>query len=180
MKKIKQAGTERPYTWWEFMRIIKAILKKKEVVMHDKLDYFNVDFRNGIMPIDLGVWDWRLASKTDFGGSEGVYSDFYVNAENGESRHVFTAKTLNDSREAYVKMHEFAANVCLIVRDYVQEHEDQFNWSGYDVGYWNGEERVTYMLAHKYENAIKYANELKQKGKRAWIRKNEQRIYEEV
>lgn len=176
----KQAGTERPYTWYEFLRIVRNIVEEQQIVMHDELDYFDADWQQQNKPIDLGVWDWWLTSRTDFGGSEGVYSDFYVRMDGGESRHVFTAKTLDGSREAYVKMHEFAARVCLVVRDYVKEHEDEFNWTGYDVGYWENEERTTYMLAHKHENAMKYALELKQKGRRAWIRDNEKREYQEV
>ncbi len=180
MANKKQAGTERPYTWYEFLKIIRNIAEEQKIVMHDELDYFDADFELSDKPIDLGVWDWWLTSKTDFGGNEGVYSDFYASIEGGERRHLFTAKTLDGSREAYVKMHEFAARVCLIVRDYVEKHDDEFNWSGYDVGYWKDDKRVTYMLSHKRDNALKYAHELKSKGERAWIRDNEKRIYEEV
>lgn len=175
----KQAGTERPYTWYEFLKIIRGIVEEQKIVMHDQLDYFDTDWQQSNKPIDLCVWDWWLTSCTDFGGSEGVYSDFSVRIDS-ERRHVFTAKTLDGSREAYVKMHEFAARVCLVVRDYVKEHEDEFNWTGFDVGYYKDGERVTYMLAHNHENAMKYALELKQKGERAWIRDNAERKYEEV
>lgn len=174
------AGTERPYTWWEFLKIIRNIAEEQKIVMHDELDYFDTGYEQSDKPIDLGVWDWWLVSQTDFGGNEGVYSDFYVRIDGGERRHVFTAKTLDGSRDAYVKMHEFAARVCLIVRDYVEEHEDEFNWSDYDVGYWKDGKRVTYMLSHKRENALNYAGELKVSGYKAWIRDNEKRKYEEV
>lgn len=180
MAKNKQAGTERPYTWYEFLKIVRNIVEEYNVVMHDELDYFDTDYEQRDKPIDLGVWDWHIISETDFGGSEGVYTDFYVSVEGGERRHVFTAKTLKESPNDYVQMHEFAARVCLIIRDYVQKHQEEFNWSGYDVGYWKNGERITYMLAHKHDNAVKYAQELKAKGERAWIRDNAKRDYEEV
>lgn len=177
----KQAGTERPYTWYEFLSIIRNIVEEQKIVMHDELDYFNANWEQQDKPIDIGVWDWHLTTKTDFGGSEGVYTDFYAHVDYNDVRHVFTAKTLDGSREAYVKMHEFAARVCLVVRDYVQEHEEEFNWTGYDVGYYKDGDCITsYMLCHKRENAMKHALELKQEGKRAWIRDNAERKYEEV
>lgn len=179
MASKKQAGTKRPYTWDEFFDIIRGIVRE-QVPYWNELDYLNVNHHWTDKPIDLGVWDWHIISETDFGGSEGVYSDFYVRMEGEPRRHIATAKTLREGDDAYISMHEFAARVCLTVRRYVKEHEDEFNWTGYDVGYWKGDERTTYMLAHKHENAMKYALELKQKGRRAWIRDNEKREYQEV
>ena len=180
MAKKKQAGTECPYTWWEFLKIIRNIVEQQKIVMHDNLDYFDANSHWENKPIDLGVLDWCLTSQTDFGGSEGVYSDFYVRIDNEPRRHVFTAKTLDGSKDAYVKMHEFAARVCLIARDYVDKHQDEFNWTGYDVGFWQGDKRTTFVLAHKRNNALNYANELKSCGYKVWIRNNENRKYEEL
>lgn len=175
----KQAGTERPYTWDEFFDVIRGIVRE-QVPYWNELDYFNVNHHWTDKPIDLGVWDWNIISETDFGGSEGVYSDFYVRMEGEPRRHIATAKTLREGDDAYISMHEFAARVCLTVRRYVQEHEDEFNWTGYDVGYWKGDERTTYMLAHKHHTALQQATALKAKGKRAWIRNNETREYQEI
>lgn len=180
MAKNKQAGTERPYTWYEFISIIRNIVEEQNVKYHDQLDYFDTDWHWADKPIDLSVWDWHVVSETDFGGCEGVYSDFYVRMDGEPRRHIATAKTLSEGDEAYVAMHEFAARVCLAIRHYVSEHQDEFNWTGYDVGYWEGDKRVTHMLAHEYNNAKKYAYELKQKGYKAWIRDNATRNYEEV
>ncbi len=175
----KQAGVERPYTWYEFLKIIQGLLKEQNVKCHDQLDYFSADWKEQNKPIELGLWDWWIVTETDFGGSEGVYTDFYVRIDN-ERRHVFTAKNLGGGKDDYIGMHEFAARTCLIIRDYVQQHEDEFNWTGYDVGYWEDGERKTYMLAHKQENAMKYALELKANGRQAWIRDNVTREYQEV
>ncbi len=180
MAKKKKAGVERPYTWYEFLSIIRNIVEEQKVIYHDQLDYFSCSLGEGNKPIDLSVWDWHIVSETDFGGCEGIYTDFYTRTEDGKRRPVFVAKTLYDSDDAYIAMHEFAALVCLIIRRYIMEHEEEFNWSGYDVGYWKGDKRTTYMTAHKYENAVRYANELKEKGERAWIRNNATREYEEV
>lgn len=175
-----QAGTERPYTWSEFISIIRNIIEEKKVKYHDELDYFDVDWRLSEKPVNVSVWNLCVKSVTSFGGSEGVYSHFYVCVDSDSPLLIATAKTLNEGDEAYVDMHEFAARVCLAVRDYVCDHGDELNWTGYDVGYMEGDERKTYMLGHKYEDALKYAHELKQKGRKVWIRDNAARKYEEV
>lgn len=180
MAKKKQAGTERPYTWHEFISVIRGIVETEKVKYHDHLDYFDTDWHLADEPIDLSVWDWRVTCETDFGGCEGVYSDFYVRMDGEPRRHIATAKTLSEGEDAYVAMHEFAARVCLAIRRYVRGHEEEFNWTGYDIGYMDGDKRVTYMLAHEHGNALKYARELKEKGRRAWIRDNAKRNYEEV
>lgn len=176
----KLAGTERPYTWHEFLSIIRSIMEQQNVVMHDHLDYFDADWECAYKPIDLSVWDWHVVSETDFGGSEGIYSGFYVRMQGEPLRRIATAKTLKEGDDAYVAMHEFAARVCLAIRHYVSDHEDEFNWTGYDVGYMEGDKRVTYMLAHEHDNALKYARELKVKGRKAWLRDNAKRKYEDV
>ena len=180
METRKQAGTERPYTWYEFLSVIRNIVEEQKIVMHDELDYFDADRYWNDKPIDVSVWDWSIVSETDFGGCEGIYTDFYLRIEGEPRRHIATAKSLRDADEDYVKMHEFAARVCLAIRHYVDGHEDEFNWTGYDVGYWEGDKRVTHMLAHKLENAQRYAYELKRKGRKAWIRDNAKRTYKEV
>ncbi|MDD6017067.1 MAG: hypothetical protein PUC18_12485 [Prevotellaceae bacterium] len=181
MAKKKQAGTERPYTWYEFFRIIRNIVEEEQVVMHDELDYFDTDNHWSDKPIDLSYWDWWVVSETQFGGNEGVYTDFYMRLEGEPRRHIATAKTLNEGDKAYVNMHEFGARVCLAINKYVREHEDEFNWSGYDVGYWQDGKRVTFMLAHKYENALKYARDYKARNDEPWwVRDNAKRTYEEV
>ena len=177
--KKKQAGIERPYTWGEFFNIIRGIVREQVPYWHE-LDYFNLKSEFADKQVDLCVHDWRVVSQTDFGPSEGVYSDFYVYVGDEPCRWLAVAKTLHENDDAYVSMHEFAARVCLAIRHYVKEHEDEFNWTGYDVGYLMDNKRITYMLAHKYENALKYANELKARGKRAWIRNNETREYQEI
>lgn len=150
------------------------------MVCMDELDYFSAAYTESDKPIDVSVWDWTVHSKTDFGGNEGVYTDFYLRLDYDNVRGIATAKNLSSDDETFVRMHEFAARVCLIIRHYVKDRLDEFNWTGYDVGYWKNGKRVTYMLAHKEQNAQKYARELADKGERAWIRDNAKRTYQEI
>lgn len=71
------------------------------------LDYFISDDKEP-KPYDL------FYSTTKFGNCEGIYTDFYVVREADQTPvHIATAKTLFDSDEAYIKMHELGAKVSL-------------------------------------------------------------------
>lgn len=76
-----------------------------------KLDYFS-----GYDEIEPKPYDDYYAITT-FGGSEGIYTSFYVQREaDGSEERIAVAKTLSESDEAYLKMHELAAKVCLELR----------------------------------------------------------------
>lgn len=163
----KSAGTKRPYTHSEFLKIIEDIARERKLDYFDQLDYILAHEKETTIESD----DISFTSVTDFGGSEGIYTDFHVTA-NGKETHIFTAKTLGDSDEDYIRMHVLAANICLIASKYVREHREQFNWTGYNVSYEKDGSLVPYMWCATEENALNRAKELSLKGYKAHVRNN--------
>ena len=126
----KMPGTERPFSFLDFLNVLKKFAKEQNVEALDSLDYFDVLLIEGEKKLDTP--DFYIVSKTAFGGCEGIYSDFYI-VWNGKEERFATAKTLEESDDAFLAMSLMAAKVCLIANNYVKHHEDQFNWKGFDV-----------------------------------------------
>ena len=163
----KKPGLERPYTHREFLRIIESIAKERKLDYFDQLDYFNAnDDDSKITDSDIS-----FRSDTHWGGSEGVYTNYLISGC-GRETYLFTAKTLGESKEDYIKMHVLAANICLIASEYVRTHDEEFNWNGYDVSYIKDGEVHPYMWCATEENALKSAQDLKQKGYSYIVRDN--------
>lgn len=179
MNKKKQAGIERPYTWGELKEMMETFCDEQNVVMYHELDYWLTDDKARNEPVvDI---EWDFISKTHFGSNEGIYTDFYCNRGWGhEPLSICTAKTLSTSDKAYIGMHEFAARVELALGRYIDKHMDEFNWRGYDVGYWKDGERKPYMWTIDHNRALDYAKEAKGKDGKAYIRDNATREYEEI
>lgn len=75
-----------------------------------------------------------MISITDFGGSEGIYSGFYLRGGYFDGNVRFAvAKTLGQSKEDYIRMSVLAAKICLLARDYLRNHSEEFNWSGFNL-----------------------------------------------
>lgn len=123
-------GTERPFSFHEFLDEVKNIANEQGVKCLDRLDYFDVLCLDGKKTLDFS--DFSIVSKTTFGGCEGIYSDFYI-VRDGKEERFATAKTLEESDDAFVDMSVMAARVCLVANNYVRRNEELFNWSGFDV-----------------------------------------------
>lgn len=121
----KKAGVERPYTYSEFLRIVEELAKEQNIEFLDHLDYFIVS----ILDKDKTIVnrDDDVISITTYGVSEGIYSDFYFRY-NGKDTHFATAKTLFEGKEAFVQMNVMAAKICLVARDYIISHGEEFHW----------------------------------------------------
>lgn len=163
----QKPGSDRPYTYNEFLSIVKKIAEEKKLDYLDRIDYLLASEKEEQMTSD----DIDFRSDTHYGSNEGIYTDFHI-ACGKNRRHVFTAKTLGDSDEDYIKMHILAANICLIASDYIKKHNDEFNWTGFDVSYIKDGKTVPCWWCGKKENAIAKAEELKAKGHKTIIRDN--------
>lgn len=170
MDKNKKAGTERPYTFGELLQIICDTAKEEKLDYLDKLDYILA--HNTDKPVE-GLY-LSLNSKTDYGGNEGIYSDFYID---GKRESVFTAKTLGESDDDYVRMHTLAAHLCLIANKFFRTHKDEFNWNGYDVCYEKDGKVTPCMWTPDLQGARKHETYLKEKGYKTSIRNNATREY---
>lgn len=100
-----------------FIDIVNKLCKEHNYENEYGLDYFLPDRCN---PQEPNPYD-DFYSVTKFGGSEGIYTSFYVVREDGHSEYIAAAKTLCETDEAYIKMHELGARVCLELRKRVIE-----------------------------------------------------------
>lgn len=169
--KTRKAGSERPYTASEFLDIIKEIAEEKKVEYLDQLDYIISGSYSGT---EIKTNEFTVQSITDFGCNEGIYSDFFLKY-GYEKIQIFTAKTLRESSEDYVKMHILAANICLIAKEYLRTHQDEFNWTGFDIFYLKEDKWIpTYWCSTK-ERATAKAKEMFKDNKGILVRDNETR-----
>lgn len=165
--KNKKPGIERPYTFLDFLFVIEALAKEKNVEYLDQLDYFSVGEKDEVIKSS----DFNVRSETSFGGSEGIYTTFTIRTESTQRR-LFVAKTLRDSDEDFIKMHVFGAQICLLIKKFRREHDDEFNWEGYDVGYIEDGKTVPCWWCRRKENALARAAEIKASGNKPVIRDN--------
>ena len=131
MKSKKKAGLERPFTLKEFWSLINDEAVKQNVEYINELEYFDDYILNADKEIRTINFD--VTSKIVYGGSEGIYATFYLSYVNGENVQFAVAKTLSKKDNDYISMHVFAANICLLAMKYIESHEDEFNWYGYNV-----------------------------------------------
>ena len=173
--KNKVAGKERPYTFYEFQQIIMKLCKEQNVPCIDDIDYFSAkgSWVSNIEPQSfVNDYDIDVVSETTFGSCEGIYSHFYIWMR-GKEFDFAVAKNLSSTDETFLNMSIFAAKFCLLARNYTWEHEQEFNWSGYDVGYEDESGKfVVLMICGRKESAESYAREYKNQGLKAIIRDN--------
>lgn len=172
-------GTERPFTFREFLNEVKDLAMKQNVEYMDNLDYFDVLCIEGNNKLDNS--DFCIVSKTTFGGNEGIYADFYI-ARCGKEAHFATAKTLEESDDAFLGMSVMAAKVCLLANNYRKDNEDLFNWNGFDVSIVKAGEPSPYgWWCPTLENAKARAEEAKgnHPDAKVFIRDNSTRVKSE-
>lgn len=163
----KIAGQDRPYTIAEFFSIVSNLVEQSV-----PLDYFNPSSLDKTLQND----DFIIVSETTFGGNEGIYSDFYLRF-GGERIDFATAKTLLEGDENFIAMHVFAAKFALVANRYIREHDEEFNWSGFNVYTEKDGKLVHQWWCGKIENAQRAASELKKRGEKTQIRDNSTRKF---
>jgi len=168
----KQAGTERPYTFREFTQIIEGIAKERNVPYFDQLDYICSEWYEGKVIDDPYA---EITANTHWGGSEGIYTTLNIRNHEGEDIRICTCKTLGEKDEDYIAMSTMAGHLCCIANRYIREHEDEFNWKGYDIDYADKDGLRGGYCQMSYERAHERARELKAKGCTGTIRNNETR-----
>lgn len=128
----KQAGTERPYTVHEFVRLIERIAEEQGVEYLDQLDYLcsaSDDKREIVNPYA------DLTMRVAYGGCEGIYADIMLRTE-GKEQELLTAKTLGERTEDFVAISAMAARLCCIGKKYIHDHDDEFRWEGHEVNFY--------------------------------------------
>lgn len=122
---------KRPMTTEELFNRIQAILKEKGR-LPDILDY-------GLAASDsvpIRTYEFSLKNNLDYGGSEGIYLDLWIEYfSNGERRvnDLGTFKTLATGNEAMHIMAGLLADFIIEEHTYVNGNLDDFTWEGADV-----------------------------------------------
>lgn len=122
---------ERPMTTQELFNKVQGILKEKGL-LPDILDYGIATSK----PIPIRTYEFWLKDNLDYGGSEGIYLDLWIEYSEDDERiksGIGTFKTLDDSREAMRTMAALLADFIIEAYAYINAHIDGFTWTGVDV-----------------------------------------------
>ena len=123
--------TKKPMTTKDLFNKISGILKEKDK-LPDILDY-GLATSN---PVPVSTYQFELKNNLDYGGSEGIYLDLWIEYFlNGERRadRLGTFKTLSTSNEAMHIMADLLADFIIEGYVYVNENLDDFTWEGADA-----------------------------------------------
>ena len=174
MAKKKIAGIDRPFKFWEFQSLVEKIAKEQNIEGFDIQEYFGT----ASMSRDEEIRDisFDVTTETCFGSCEGIYTDI-VFWKNGERKRFAVAKTLSRRDEDFVKMSVFGAKIVLIIRKYIDEHEDEFTFSGFNVGHERDGKKLCEWICGSIESAKEKAREVQDFYGNAWIRDNSTRKF---
>ena len=136
---MKIPGKDRPYKSDELFQIIMDQLKEKNL-LPDILDYGHAERWH---TSDIRYYGWDTVGAVRFGGNEGIFLDVYaigeVSQQGNRKEQVLLAtfKTLDESKEAFKRMSELNAEIVFLMRDFVNNHLSDFEWSGYLVKFYD-------------------------------------------
>lgn len=122
---------EKPMTTGEWFQKIKTILEEKGK-LPSMIDYSLAS--NQATPIKTESFNWE--NDLDYGSSEGIYLTIYIGYyEEGRfcREKLGTFKTLQDDEESMHAMATLLADFIIEGTAYVDNHLDDFRWTGFDV-----------------------------------------------
>lgn len=169
----KKRIADRPYTTAEYFGLICGILREKQKMPDDILDYA---LGTGQMK-PIRTYEFDIRNNLDYGESEGIYLDLAIKYYEGGRPKVDdlgTFKTLQTSPEAMHIMARLLADFIMEERAYVNSHLDDFTWTGVDVYAVDakGEKTGWGYSCHDIETALKRKDELLDRYGRVIIRDN--------
>lgn len=174
MAKKKIAGIDRPFKFCEFQSLVEKIAKEQNIEGFDIQEYFETSGLSRDEEIRDISFD--VTAETFFGSCEGIYTNI-VFWKNGERKRFAVAKTLSRRDEDFVKMSVFGAKIVLIIRKYIDEHEDEFTFSGFNVGHEKDGKKLCEWICGGIESAKEKAREVQNFYGNAWIRDNSTRKF---
>lgn len=163
---------DRPMTTQELFNRICDILEEKGK-MPDILDYGIATSK----PVPIRICEFELKNNLDYGGSEGIYLDLWIEYyEDNEwlRSDIGTFKTLDESREAMHTMAGLLADFIIEGTAYVNANLDDFTWTGADIRAFdeNGKPLNWCYSCSSMENALKKKDELLKKYPQVTVRDN--------
>lgn len=167
-----KSALKRPMTTEEFFNKICDILKAKEL-MPDILDYALPTHE----PVPMKTYEFNIRNNLDYGGSEGIYIDLWIEYYQGNERiqkGLGTFKTLREDREGMQIMGRLLADFVVEEHSYVNTNLDDFTWEGADVHAVdeNGNKLNWGYSCPSMEIALKKKNELLEKYPSVIVRDN--------
>lgn len=122
---------DRPMTTEELFDKIYSILKEKGK-LPVILDYGCATSN----PVPIRTYEFALGHCLDYGASEGIYLDLWIEYFVGNEEHraaIGTFKTLYEDDKAMHTMASLLADFIIEERSYVNANLDDFTWEGADV-----------------------------------------------
>ncbi len=126
-----KSALKKPMSTEDLFNKICSILKEKEL-MPDILDYALATSN----PVPMTTYEFDLKNNLDYGGSEGIYIDLWIEyyRENERIRKgLGTFKTLREDREGMEIMGRLLADFIVEEHSFVNKNLDDFTWEGADV-----------------------------------------------
>ena len=162
----------KPMTTADLFNKVCDILKEKGL-FPKILDYALAEST----PAPVTSYEYCLKNNLDYGGSEGIYLDLWIeiHSDNGiQKKGLGTFKTLEDSRDAVYIMGKLLADFIVEERVYVNANLDDFTWEGMEVRAFDdaGKKLGWSYSCMDMENALKKKDELLLKYPRVVIRDN--------
>lgn len=163
---------KKPMTTEELFNKICDILKEKEL-MPDNLDYALATHD----PVPMTTYEFNIRNNLDYGGSEGIYIDLWIETYRDNEKVVNalgTFKTLREDREGMRIMGKLLADFIVEENAYVNTNLDDFTWKGADVHPIDGEgKRLSWGYScPSMESALKKKDELLNKYPSVTVRNN--------
>lgn len=163
---------DKPMTTADLFDKICEILKKEEVYP-DILDYALPEYN----PVPIMTYEFCIKNNLDYGGSEGIYLDLWIEMYTDGELQKFplgTFKTLREDHDAMRIMGTLLADFLAEERTYVNANLDDFTWKGANIRIYDdsGNELKWVYTCKNMESAMKKKDELLQKYQRVVIRDN--------
>lgn len=120
--------------------LINAKLKE-ENLLPDILDYSLATSS----PLPVKTIEWDTIGIVNFGGCEGIYLDIYLEGDTGNDADrilLGTYKTLYRDKESFRVMGNLNTEFVFALREFVNSHPDDFNWTGYDIRFYKGDKKT--------------------------------------
>ena len=147
--KAEREQRKKPITTTEHFEQIYRILKANGMIPETLLDYGGA----ARVPVPIKTYEFEIRSNLDYGSCEGIYLDLwieYYEEEKRQRKELGTFKTLQTDRAAMWRMAQLLADFIVEERKYINQHLDDFTWTGVSV---YAEEREGEKSAAGYECA---------------------------
>lgn len=145
--------------------------KKKYKTSDDLFREVNESLRaKGLLPeiLDYGIPSglgapirdicFNVIGIVDFGGSEGIYLDIYIDGDIGtgdtQRLRIGTYKTLEEDKEAFKTMSDLNVEFVFEAKNYVSEHRDELTRTGYKVHFYDGQTLRIGYISPDYGRAL--------------------------